>query len=714
MWPETQNVGGRLYQPGTLVRLRGDPHQFGSYLSVLEQAGRTFAKVQFPGGIRRIPLDQLEPVPAATEEPIDLLRDCRLSTPDRLRQVLTHVRLTGRLADIIYSMEASNTEFHAHQFKPVLKILGSPTDGLLIADEVGLGKTIEAGLIWIELKARFDYTRLLVVCPKVLCSKWRSELTKKFAIDARVVGAGELLELLSDREKSVRGFAAICSLQSLQPPRGWDEEGSATFQRSSSRLARLLRDHSGEEPLVDLLVIDEAHHLRNPETQRNLLGRMLRPIAHHRVFLSATPIQLRNRDLFSLLTLLDPETFRSQTDFDDILIANRPLVAAREAALRGTSLREIASHLDEAASHPLLAGGSQIDAIRSEIGSLGEDFGHADRARLAWRLEQVNLLTSVVNRTRRRDVQELRIVRQVYAHREPMSDAEREVYDRLSRVVLEYALARDINSAFLLATPQRMLSSCLPATVERWRSRSIDFGLEDGEVEDEIEPDVTPLIDRLSRECAKVLDYRELERIDSKFQRFVDVVREYLAEHGNQKIVVFSTFRATLDYLARRLEGAGLEVALIHGSIEDRDTVLSTFETSSSCRILLSSEVGSEGLDLQFCRAIVNYDLPWNPMRIEQRIGRIDRMGQDAPSVSVINLLHAETIDDRIYTRLYERLDLCRHALGEFEAVLGEEVRQLTADLMSGRLSAQEQEQRIEQTAQAVATKRKLVEDLET
>ena len=223
-----------MYQPGTLVRLRGDPHQFGSYLSVLEQAGRTFAKVQFPGGIRRIPLDQLEPVPAATEEPIDLLRDCRLSTPDRLRQVLTHVRLTGRLADIIYSMEASNTEFHAHQFKPVLKILGSPTDGLLIADEVGLGKTIEAGLIWIELKARFDYTRLLVVCPKVLCSKWRSELTKKFAIDARVVGAGELLELLSDREKSVRGFAAICSLQSLQPPRGWDEEGSPTKPRGKN------------------------------------------------------------------------------------------------------------------------------------------------------------------------------------------------------------------------------------------------------------------------------------------------------------------------------------------------------------------------------------------------------------------------------------------------------------------------------------------------
>ena len=96
-------------------------------------------------------------------------------------------------------------------------------------------------------------------------------------------------------------------------------------------------------------------------------------------------------------------------------------------------------------------------------------------------------------------------------------------------------------------------------------------------------------------------------------------------------------------------------------------------------------KVGSEGIDLQFCRTVFNYDLPWNPMRIEQRIGRVDRLGQTADAVTVVNLLHRGTIDDEIYRRLYERLDLAKQALGGFEAVLGEEISKLTPDLLTGR-----------------------------
>src|SRR5262245_30118329 len=137
-----------MFEVGELVRLIRNPQEYGSFQGCTESGGMLFAKVSFPGAMRRIPIDQLERVPAIREEPIELLRAGKLSEPRRLRQVLTHTRLAGRLADIFYSMEASNTEFHAHQFKPVLKMLNSPTDGLLIADEVGLGKTIEAALIW--------------------------------------------------------------------------------------------------------------------------------------------------------------------------------------------------------------------------------------------------------------------------------------------------------------------------------------------------------------------------------------------------------------------------------------------------------------------------------------------------------------------------------------------------------------------------------------
>ena len=701
-----------VFTPGDLVRLAGDPQQIGSFQSSQMRGAHAFARVRFPGGLRSIPPDQLELVPAALEEPLNLLRSARLSEPRRLRQVLAHVRLTGRLADMIYSMEATNTEFHAYQFKPVLKMLGSPTGGLLIADEVGLGKTIEAGLIWTELRARYESRNLLVVCPKVLCGKWEAELAGKFGLDPRVLGAGDLLRLLQDGERTRRGNVVIASLQGLRPPRGWEDERSPFFQRDTAKLARHLRGREEDEPLVDLLVIDEAHHLRNPDTRHNLLGRLLRPVAGHRLFLSATPIHLRGRDLFSLLALLDPETFRRPEDLDDILHANRPLIAAREAVLAGRTRAEVMGLVATAAAHPLLHGSQQLAALIEEATTEVTELSRAARARLADRLEQVNLLANVVNRTRRRDVQELRVVRRVVAYPEPMTELERDVYDRVTLAVGEYADKHGLNNGFLLATPQRLLSSCLPAAIGHWRARIVESVVEDADEPDEGEH-ALPLVQHLAVLCADLPSPDELAAQDSKLAKFLTVLRDFLADNPGEKIVVFSTFRATLDYLARRLAAAGVGVAVIHGGVPDREGALERFAADDGLRVLLSSEIGSEGIDLQFCRAVVNYDLPWNPMRVEQRIGRIDRLGQAAEVITVVNLLAADTIDARIYERLYERLELCQHALGDFEALLGDEIRKLTADLLLKRLTPEEEGQRIDQTAQAIETRRRDLEDLE-
>ena len=113
----------------------------------------------------------------------------------------------------------------------------------------------------------------------------------------------------------------------------------------------------------------------------------------------------------------------------------------------------------------------------------------------------------------------------------------------------------------------------------------------------------------------------------------------------------------------------------MHGGINNRYEVIDKFRASRGSVIFLSSEIGSEGLDLQFCKVLFNYDLPWNPMRIEQRIGRIDRFGQVSDTVTILNFLHKNTIDERIYERLYMRLNLIKNTLGEFEAVLGDETR---------------------------------------
>ena len=201
-------------------------------------------------------------------------------------------------------------------------------------------------------------------------------------------------------------------------------------------------------------------------------------------------------------------------------------------------------------------------------------------------------------------------------------------------------------------------------------------------------------------------DYVELEDLieaDTKYHRLKDIVTPFLREHPEEKVIVFAAFHATLEYLAERLEADGVScIQLKGGQRETKDETISRFSQPDGPSVLLSSEVGGEGVDLQFSRVVINYDLPWNPMRLEQRIGRIDRLGQEAEKVIIWNVLYANTIDARIYRRLYEKLDLCRTALGDFEAILGDEIRKLEIDLLSGHLSVEQQEQRIDQTAQAL------------
>ena len=180
------------------------------------------------------------------------------------------------------------------------------------------------------------------------------------------------------------------------------------------------------------------------------------------------------------------------------------------------------------------------------------------------------------------------------------------------------------------------------------------------------------------------------------------------------KIIVFSSFKPTLHYLQGRLLEKGIGAELLHGSVtRPRAEILARFKSDDDVRVLLSSEVGSEGVDLQFSSIVVNYDLPWNPMRLEQRIGRVDRLGQTKDKVTILNLIYDDTIDKRIYDRLYERLDIGRRALGEMEAVLGAPIREMTMKLLDPTLTDYQKEQAIDQTAQALENRKRLEEQLE-
>ncbi|WP_316171405.1 MULTISPECIES: helicase-related protein [unclassified Bradyrhizobium] len=708
-----------LIPAGMQVRLKTDPTRGGVVQPGEKvQAGRKMLPVQFlDGAVKWLPESALEVVPPVAPPLVDRFFDGRFASPEWLRRTFARNRVTGRLSDVVYSMEATETDFYAYQFKPVLKLLNSPTDALLIADEVGLGKTIEAGLIWTELRARVEANRLLVLCPKTLCDKWRTELDDRFGVDARIVDASELVELLS--RSNGRGFAAVASMQSLRPPRGWNnghDEDAETSPTHRKTLARLLDEAAEGQPLIDLLVIDEAHHMRNPETMLYSLGQLTNAASAHRVFLSATPIHLRNRDLHSLLRLIDPETFEYESTLDELILTNVPIVQARDMLMKpATPVLEVLNRLSDAGQYGILAGSKAIELIRDELSTKPLDI--SKRAELALRLEQVNQLANYVTRTRRRDVDEFRVRRDPIVPLLHMHAEEEEFYKAVTQEVTEYARSFDASERFLLSTPQRLLTSSPAAASTYWAASAVNGNDPIEETDEDLEEyqlDARPLVTRLAALARRLNVSERLEVVDSKYTLLLTQLRKLWAEYPGSKMIVFSSFKPTLNYLSRCLYRDGIESELLHGSVkESRTSILKRFRERPDRQVLLSSEVGSEGIDLQFCWVIVNYDLPWNPMRLEQRIGRVDRLGQESQKVVILNLIYEGTIDELIYQRLYKRLGIGERALGEFEAVLGEPIREMTLKLVDPTLTDEQKKDAIDKARQVAANLRQEEEKLE-
>ena len=707
---------------GTFVRLKRDPTCAGILLEGDKSvAGARMLQVRLADGqVKWLPYSALEPVPSAPETLTDRFADGKFVEPEWLRRTLTRLRVTGRLSDVVYSMEATETDFYAYQFKPVIKLMSSPTDSMLVADEVGLGKTIEAGLVWTELRARLDCDRLLVACPKTLCQKWQDELARRFGVEARIGDAGELLGALRRTQESGRGYALVCSMQGLRPPRGWDdnpEEDEGKARSARYELARFLDEASHGEPLIDLLVVDEAHHMRNPETLLNRFGRLANAVASHRLFLSATPIHLRNRDLHSVLAMVDPDTFEFEGTLEELIETNAPVIAARDLLLRpDSSVADIEALLDEAQDHDILRASRALAQIRKELTTTRLDT--SKRSELAARIERVNQLANYVTRTRRRDTEEFRVIREPKAPVLKMSDDERSFYEAISEVVIGYAERLSVNERFLLSSPQRLLTSSFAAASAYWCGFVKDAYDEDIEETDEELwqrlLDDHPLLAEIAERAHALGLTASLAEVDTKFALLIRELQALWETDPKAKVIVFSSFKPTLRYLQGRLRHKGFGTELLHGSVKrSRADILARFRDADDVRVLLSSEVGSEGVDLQFSAVVVNYDLPWNPMRLEQRIGRVDRLGQKSEKVTILNLIYEDTIDRRIYERLYERLQIGRRALGELEAVLGEPMRDITIKLFDPTLSAQQKEAAIEQTAQALENRRRVEEQLE-
>lgn len=702
------------FQIGTPVRLRNHPERRGKVVKIDGSGESVRVWVEFLDGNRNDFKPAYLESDTVEADPLSLLREGRTAPAHVLDLKLMLERLNG-VSNLPVTAGTADTEFLAYQFKPLLRLLESPTRSLLVADEVGLGKTIEAGYIWNELRARDGAKRLLVVCPPKLREKWVRELKNRFGVQAALASATDLLGVLNDLPNNgSREAFCVCSYNQIRPPKDWLDTDA---RDPRSELARRLYEwNSPGNPAFDLVVIDEAHYMRNKATQAYELGELLCGCSGARVFLTATPIQTSADNLLSLMQLLDPDTFHHKQTFDWMRQSNQPLVRlVSELRNVGSKSADLLTLVREAcAKQPFLEEGSVLSLLEKRLAACSDPIPDRERVELAAWAERANVFSAYFTRTRKRDVldRSKRVLREPNTLAVDMSDAEREVYLTVQTEVAKFAEVADHPVGFLEVTPLRLVGSSVVAALQHWQAGQA-AAVEDDD-DDEEAPVADSLVATLRRRLAGRFDLDQLKRQDSKFAAFAGLLRAYWAEYPEQKLVVFTTFRPTARYLGERCRAEGWQTEVIMGGMgETADAAITRFRESKTSRLLISTEVGSEGHDMQFCSALINYDLPWNPMVVEQRIGRIDRIGQLHQKVLIHNLVHNGTMEARIWNRLFTRLQLIEGSIGDLEAILGERMKSLMQLALSHTLKDAEIERLIRETALAAEETKETLDQLE-
>ena len=606
----------------------------------------------------------------------------------------TSFKIRNTNNNTISTLKASKTIFKAYQFKPLLKFLNSRNHRILIADEVGLGKTIEAGHIMLELAARRELKNAMIICPKSLQRKWQDELLDKFGFSFKIYdNAKDFIQDMNYLDDNIR---AIINYEKL---------------RDNGPLLKALESSSRR---MDFVLCDEAHRLRNSET---LIHRGLRKVLESPasvVFLTATPVMISQENLFNLLSLLDEEQYGNYSVFLNTLSINAPFVKAISQLNNGVDYSTIAQELDESlisTSYVFNNGNEEYVVDNRETCTVGEKFkdsplyqriiqdlksgdrSNETQVRLQFDLSSMSPMNSIFSRTRKVEVttDTTQAIRDTHTKIVSLYPDEQDYFDE---VYDQYDDEYYDGDWFKLLSQKRMISSSVYAYMNS--QESLDNGID---------------------------EYEEFP--DAKFENLLQIINAVKAD-GESHLIVFAVYRKTLKYLSIRLRKEGYDNIIISGEsdYQERYQAIEDFKNSKSFNILLSSEVGGEGLDMQFCNSMVNYDLPWNPMIVEQRIGRIDRFGQTSPKVHIYNLVIENSIQVDIYTRLLDRIDIFKNCIGDLEAILDKDLQQngvrniqewftrLETELYCNKVSEEERRQKVDAIAKAILTERKNLEEV--
>ena len=553
-----------------------------------------------------------------------------------LRYVTLLSKIKNETAGGFLSSLASGIIPLPHQLHVLNRAMETNNIRYILADEVGLGKTIEAGMIIRELKSRGLVSRILVVCPTGLVTQWASEMQEKFHEKFQVILPSDYdtIRRLTDNDDVYGQFDQVISpMDSIKPIEkhaGWSEEKVEKY--NEERIYAII--NSG----WDLIIIDEAHRVAGSsgEVARYKLGNLLAQASPYLLLLSATPHNGKTEPFLRLIRLLDADAF-----------PNAKSIVREQVA-------------------PFLIRTEKREAIDNNGNLLFKN----------------------------------RITHLVTISWDERNNLQRELYEMVSSYVAKtYNKAlrnrkKNMCLIFLLIIMQRMVTSSTAAirqSLERrlnvlleqrtcvgdLREEDLDeLNIEDG-VEDALEAislDMELEIEEL-KQIISLAKQAQFQNQDAKVEPLLNEIDAILSEDRTQKVIIFTEFVATQTYLQELLVNRGYTVTILNGgmSIDERNAAMQEFKSSTS--IFISTDAGGEGLNLQFANIIINYDLPWNPMKIEQRCGRVDRIGQQR-DVHIYNFIVGETVENRVREVLEEKLSVILKEMGvdKYSDVLDSEV----------------------------------------
>jgi len=556
-----------------------------------------------------------------------------------LRYVAMLTKIKNETSAGILSKLSSGIIPLPHQLHVLNRALSNNNVRYILADEVGLGKTIEAGLIIKELKTRGLIKRILVVCPTGLVTQWSLEMQDKFNEKFHVILPEDYdtIRKITGNEDVYGQFDQVISpMDSIKPLErrvGWTEEKIAQY--NEERIYSII--NSG----WDLVVIDEAHRVAGSsgEVARYKLGNLLAAASPYLLLLTATPHNGKTEPFLRLIRLVDEKAFPNINAIVKEQVAPYVIRTEKREAIdnngnklfKNRTTRAIELHWDE--RHSMQC---RLYEMVSDYVSQNYNKAMRTRGKNMWFVFLLIMMQRLVTSS---------------------TSAVRESMERRVKVLEEQAFKYQSMSE------------------EEFAEMELEENMEDAiaAISLDIKEEIAQLNDIIA-----VAKQAEFQYLDVKVEPLLEIIDDLFAEDRQRKVIIFTEFVATQSYLVKLLKDRGYSTSILNGSmsIEERNAVLQEFKTETD--ILISTDAGGEGLNLQFSNCIINYDLPWNPMKIEQRIGRVDRIGQQR-DVIVYNFILADTVENRVKAVLEEKLSVILKEIGidKYSDVLDSETAEL-------------------------------------